>query len=754
MKFQPRSVIAREGSAFTHRIVWVEPGKTWIMSLDSSCKAWPVLISEQELDLYTEVRQEPTIPLGAAALKKAQRHYEAYGGGLNHIAGLLTEQGRSKAFADLKKLNPKLSSATFYRLVRRWLRDGCVLACLAPQWKGAKKRLEIKDVSKIGLASAIKHCRGVSEKLMGVGYEDKREADHTQCGKPRQRFPKHAPSLYEVDQPTLRVFSEYFKHKLATPGMSLKSEYGLLMKEVFATISPTQTTTFWPRWVVPSYRVFEYWFMRMTTHRARRVAIKGEKNFELNERSLLGQGVSKAYAAGTVGELDATVWNVDIVSELPGAKSLGPPIVFRIRDKDTGELLGISVGLESASWMGAATSIANCVEDKVSMCKALDIVITYDQWPVKGLPATITADCGETHNHKPNRFINTTSTNLKNLQAARGDLKPGSESDFNTLQVSLNGMTPGAVIKSYEQTSTKKWRLKGSMTLRQFTRVLILAELIRMTKPRLGLQLPADMINDGVDSSPGAMWHWSMTHMPLALRAFDADVVKLSLLDTSRGSITEHGVEFKGIYYLCDDLAGLGAFEIARRRGTTKVVIGFDPRLVDSVFILEGNEQDPSRYVRCEINEGRRDQRDFKGKTFREVQQVIRRGERLNVDAESDARSTVSSWEDEQKRTIERSIARTKAQRSDFPQSDSALHNGREAARTIEKNALSPRQAIVPAKAATTAADAQSDSGGPNGEATKNSTVVPMLASRTKKLSAFAALAAASKMKPTKSKES
>ena len=201
----------------------------------------------------------------------------------------------------------------------------------------------------------------------------------------------------------------------------------MLLKDVYATPTPTQTAKFWPRWVVPSLSVFVYWFKRMTTYRERRVAIGGEHNFELNERDLLGQGVSKAYAAGSVGELDATVWNVDIVSELPGAASVGPPIVFRIRDKDTGELLGISVSLESASWMSAATAIANCLEDKVKFCKRFDIDIARDDWLVRGLPATITADCGETHNHKPNRFINKTSTNLKNLQAARGDLKPGDD---------------------------------------------------------------------------------------------------------------------------------------------------------------------------------------------------------------------------------------------------------------------------------------------------------------------------------------
>ena len=79
MIFQPRSVVARADSPFTYRVVWVEPGQTWIMSLDPKSQAWPEQIPIPEIDLYNEVPQEPTAPLGRHALKKAQQHFDKLG---------------------------------------------------------------------------------------------------------------------------------------------------------------------------------------------------------------------------------------------------------------------------------------------------------------------------------------------------------------------------------------------------------------------------------------------------------------------------------------------------------------------------------------------------------------------------------------------------------------------------------------------------------------------------------------------------
>ena len=751
MTFQHRSIISKPGGEAPLRVVWTEPGKTWTIRLQSKTNVWPTLLPEKEHEFYREVDQPATPALTVAAHKHAQHTFSRFAAALNDIPLLLMSQGRTRAFTELvaeeKRKDPHgktLAPATFYKVVRNWLRGGGVVAALSPEWKGNKKPINLDQIDEMNYEAAKRACQAQSERLAKLPHEEPIQSDHTKKGMPRKLYAVHSPTCYSVDRSTVRVFRKFFHAKLKSEGrQTLRQAHKELLREVFRTLQPTGPSKAWPDWVVPSFRQFEDWFNRMTTHRERRVAARGQHYFELNERALLGQGVSHAYTAGTEGQLDATVWNVNLVSELAGAALIGPPIVFRIRCADTGNLLGLSVGLESASWMGAATAIHNCVEDKVEFCKRFDIHIDADEWKVRGLPATLVADCGETHNHKPNRFITATNTNLKNLQRARGDLKPGVESDFHTLQVQLNGQTPSAFVKAYEETTMKQWRMKASMTLWEFTRVLILAELIRMRAPRLGLQLPATMIAAGADSSPRSMWNWCAQYMPTALRTFSEEEVRLSLLDTDAGSITEHGVFFKGIYYLAKSLIDAGAFEIARERKRRSIVIAYDPRLVDTVYIMEGEPENPSSYVRCELNVTREDQLDFAGKTFREVMQNIRKGDRQNHAAEAAARPVTDGYADEQKKTIAASEARVKMARATHATNPHAQEKGRAQARETEKNAKSPQQALVDAAAsATPVAPAQP------AQTNHSQNVVPILSSTAKKVSAFAARAAAAKMKP------
>ena len=753
--FEIRTVIESSAGLDRYRVVWVDERGTWIMPMNKEFSAWPRRLDPEDADSYQVVPDEPPPPMTDAALKHAQCTFERYGGILNHIPGLLTESGRSKAFHALKKVEPTLSTSTFYKVVRRWLKGGAILSALSPTWCGKRKALEGADVKEIGLAEAEKACKAQAERLMRQTFASPAEPDHTKSGRPRKRFQINQPTRYRVDRQTLRVFQEHFRIKLKTPGLSLKKAHEQMLTAVFSSPMPSGPAKLWPSWCVPSWAQFEDWFFRTTGHNQRRIAARGQHHFDLNERSLLSQALSKAFTAGTVGELDATVWNVELVSEFDGAALIGPPIVFRIRCKDTAQLLGLSVGLESACWMGAASAIANCLKDKVAFCKEYDIDIGPDVWKVRGLPATIEADCGETHNHKPNRFITQTNTSIKNLQRARGDIKPGVESDWNTLQVSLNGMTPGAVVKAYEDKTDRQWRMAASMTLRQFTRVLLLEELKKMSTPREGLQLPHEMINADVDTSAASVWKWCLQNAPTALRVFDETAVRLSLLDTRKGSVTERGLQFRGILYDCTALSESEAAEKARRRGNLAVTVAFDPRLADVVYILEGDPVRPSRYLQCTLNTRRVDQRDYLGKTFQEVEQLARRGKQQNATAASDARQPISEWSAMQTQTIEAAKTRTAAERKARPTNPHALHANRASSREAERNALSPAQAIVPKPAPAPSSlppgSVQSESSVPS-STHGSGNVVPISTSYSKKLTAFADRAAALKSslnKPT-----
>lgn len=619
-----------------------------------------------------------------------------------HIPALLSESGRANALDELLKVDKRISKSTFYKVLRRWLEGGCILENLVPRWPGQRKPLDLGGLEEITYETSVNATRQQSQRLMKCEEPRIDTSDHTKTGRARKRRNIHARTLFTVDRDAIRVFRKYRDRKLNTPGETLKAAYNAMRREVFVTSSPTGESVQWPLWVIPSFVQFEDWYYRLTNHKQRRVAAIGEHSFELSERPIEGQNVTSTYRAGQRASLDATVWNVTLVSSRPGAAPIGPPIVFRMRCKDSGVLMGLCVGLENASWLGAASAIANCLEDKFLICRGLGIEkINPEDFAAPGLPAEIEADCGETDNHKPNRFIERTGVALTNLQYGRGDIKAGVESDFNTLQVGLNGMTPSAVIKKFEESTKRSWKMKGSMTLEAFTRMLWLEELKRSVRPRPELKLPPAMIEDGVDSSPISMWNWMIRKRPIALRRFKLDEVKKALLDTSTGLISGAGLEFKGLIYR-SGLLDASALSKARAGGIS-VNVAFDARLADTVYIMEGDKSHPSSYVECRLNLDRPDQRDLAGMTFREAEQIRLQGDRTNASAAESVSQRTSDWTHQQEETVKSSNERTRAERAGHPAVSVSQHlKSMPSARTEEKNLTSPKLALVPSASQVT----------------------------------------------------
>lgn len=699
---QERQLLLCKATGAQFRVSHREPSRTWLMPVGKGERGWPeptdseALERDLEAGLWSVVGDGVLVVPTAKSMAHAQKTYETFKAALGNNVSLLTPHGRARLLDVLMESNPKIRKNTFYKVARRWLAGGCVITALVADWVSKSSKLSTEGVRDINYEAAKKSVQDRAERLTRMGYTAPVIRDHTKKGRPRKRAMPERKTRYAVDRDALRVFLHYFKRHAETKGSKLPARYKDMINEVFSVASATGSLTPWPAWAVPSFRQFEEWYYRMTNFRERQVTRTGEKDWNLNGRSTLHQGISAAYAAGVVGSLDATVWPVELVSDDEHANYIGPPVVFRARCRDTGALLGIAVSLESASWMSAASCIANCNEDKVVFCASRGISIVLEQWPIIGLPGSFEADCGETHNEKPNRFITITKTELTNLQAARGDLKPGVEGDWNVLQVALCDMTPGAIIARYEEITMRKWRMQARMTLKEFERMLILEELKKMHTVRPHLHLPVEMTGAGVDTSSISMWNWSVENRGGGLRAFDHDAVRLSLLTVENGSVTSDGLLFKGLLYTADELAVTHAYERARASKRRTLRIAFDQRLVDNVYIVVGDVERPSSYVLCALNTKRVDQKGLAGRTFREVALLRSQQQRQNFGKTDAAAQQIANWTAQQKAIKASAEARVGAARKDSGVTPNALEAERAAARRAEKEATSPSQALRP----------------------------------------------------------
>lgn len=699
---QERQLLLCKTTSCKFRVVHRDQSRTYLMPAEKKAQGWPdhrnsvELEREAEAGLWSIEKEGVSVTPSAKSMAHAQSTYETFKDALDDKLALLSARGRSNLLSILKEANPRIRANTFYKVVRRWLVGGCVVPALAATWVSNNSRLSTEGVREMDYETAKTSVRDQAERLTRMGYTPPAIKDHTKSGSARKRAMPERPTRFVVDKNALRVFLFFFKKHGAIKGSKLPARYREMIDDVFSLVSATGSLTPWPIWAVPTFRQFEEWYYRMTNFRERRVSRSGEKDWNLNGRSTLQQGISAAYAAGVVGSIDATVWAIELVSDDEHARYIGSPIVFRARCRDYAPLLGIAVSLESASWMSAASCIANCNEDKVAFCASRGIHITREQWPIVGLPGSYEADCGETHNAKPNAFISITKTELTNLQAGRGDLKPGVEGDWNVLQVALCDMTPGAIIERYEEMTMGKWRMQARMTLKEFEKMLILEELKKMHTVRPRLRLPAEMTGAGVDTSPLSMWNWSVENRGGGLRAFDHDAVRLSLLTIDKGAVTSDGLLFKGLLYTADELGVTHAYERARASKRRTLNVAYDPRLVDNVYIGVGDPERPTSYVICALNTKRVDQAGLAGRTFREVQLLRKQQERQNTDKTGDVAQEVSNWTAQQRAIKEKASARVEAARTKNGLAPNALELDRPAARRAEKEATSPSQALRP----------------------------------------------------------
>lgn len=532
--------------------------------------------------------------------------------------------GRPSVFAKLKETYCNLTYRVFHKGLRQFWRGDGTAVSFVPNWSACgHAAIDVDKLEDEPLKPAIKHTQALAIAAAQREIEPLESLpDYNAKGFPRQRLAKTRQTAFRVDRKVLRVFLHYFRQK--SEGKSLHKLRDQMIAEVLVRVHPDGSTETLPESAHPTERCFRGWYYVLIPHRDRRVATVGELQYQQQEREKLGNEFSSVERAGQTAAGDATIWNVAVISRFPGQRVVGPPVVFRIRCKKSGMLLGLSVSLENASWTGLGAAMVNCLEDKVEFCARYGVTITADEWPVRGLPGSCDLDRGESDNHHPDAFVDETGVKLNNLKGKRPDLKGGVESDWRTLEVSLNGWTPSACVKTWEQQQNQDWKLQATLTLDAFIARLLRHELNRMKQPREGLRLTSEMIAQGYTSSPLDVWNYSVKNEAGGLTSKSLDKVKLSVMRRERPSLTDQGLEFRDCVYLADELIKSSAFAKARRLKAPVLEAAFDTRLVDQIYLVKIGNIKLDRPIVCKLSERLANQQDYKGKCFAEVAEMQR----------------------------------------------------------------------------------------------------------------------------------
>jgi hypothetical protein len=349
----------------------------------------------------------------------------------------------------------------------------------------------------------------------------------------------------------------------------------------------------------PTVRQLQYYIDTKYPHAQKIRKREGEKNWNLNERALLGMADGDVQGPGDCFQIDATVADVYLVSQFDRRRIVGRPIIYFVLDVYSRLIVGVYVGFEGPSWVGAMMALVNMVTPKVGFCKQYETDINEADWPAHFAPKRIMADKGELMSVKLGKNITEgLKIDIENTSTGRADLKSLVERRFGIVPAIFKQFTPGYVKQDFGERGAKDYRLDAALNLYEFTQMVILAVGEHNFTPIRDKHLPAEMITDGYIASPLDLWHWGILNRSGSLKVLTIDEVALNVMPVEPALVTGKGIKFKSGFYSCPTAISEEWFSAARHQGR-KIEVSFDPRDMGILYLRD--EKLPNGFEKCQL---------------------------------------------------------------------------------------------------------------------------------------------------------
>ncbi|MEH2218724.1 MAG: DNA-binding protein [Nostoc sp.] len=563
--------------------------------------------------------------------------------------------GKYNAREDNNKLIPK----TVYGYLRKFWQRGKTKNSLIPDYINCGGRGKTKAYSEVkrGKPRTYKHINEIGEGI-NITEEDKR------C------------ILIGIDR--------YYKNK---KNISLNQAYKLTLKDFYTYEDYIENGklkfNLIPRSQQPTYTQFKYWYNIEFEQDVKTSIIsrKGSKAYALKHRPILGTSKSETPGPGSRYQIDATVVDVFLRSVYNINWIIGRPIIYVVIDVFSQMIVGVYVGLEGPSWIGAMMALTNVVTDKVKFCKEYGIEISEDQWPCKELGDCILGDRGELIGMPPE---DTLSPNLyiriENAASKRGDWKGLVESRFHILHHETKPFIPGFVDQELKQMTGIDYRLRSRLNIDSFTGIVINLIISHNNRRHNRYQRDTDMIADDVLPIPTELWKWGIVNRSGRLKSYDEDVVKLNLLPIIKATITSQGIKLNGklnnlfklkgnyLYYTCEKAEKEQWFTKARSGLLTQeeksIAVSYDIRKPNFIYLPS---RDGRSFEKCSLIDP---EEIYSNKSFydidykltkEDVEKQETQGEELQkeIDVTVDIENIVNTAEDNFKLDQDNTITKT-----------------------------------------------------------------------------------------------
>lgn len=559
------------------RIVWISPADDACFTVDITRNAYPTYksISEitqgfqeetyiiEETDPYLRIFDEKSLSEAERiALERAWKVIQQIAK-REYIPNIFIPSERVELIRKTSK-EFNLSEAVISKYLKRYFNRGMTKSALLPDYFKCGGRGKFKGDSSSKKRGRPRKKTSIYNE-MNIGEKDKKLF--------QLALNKY---YYQKNRPTLRwTYEQMIRERYTT---SHKIENGL---EIPLIDDRT----------IPTFGQFRYWFEVWRDEKKEISSREGSKKYQQRYRPVLGTSKQEIMGPGSLYQIDATIADIYLVSCFDRNKIIGRPTIYLVCDTYSRLVIGLYIGLESASWSGAMMALQNAGESKLDYCLRYGIEINVEDWP-SGLPIAILGDRGEIISNQALSMIENLHITVKNTSSWRPEQKSIVEKMFDLIQSRISPHLSGVIQSDFQERGGVDYRLKSNLTLDEYIKIVLKCVIFHNTEHHLsGYVRDPHQIADNVPPIPLRLWEFGMKHHMGQLRKVAPDVLRFNLMPRAEATITYKGIRLHGMYYSSERAINENWFVHARLKGTWKVDVSFDPRNVNLLYVRLNREE-------------------------------------------------------------------------------------------------------------------------------------------------------------------
>jgi putative transposase len=408
------------------------------------------------------------------------------------------------------------------------------------------------------------------------------------------RGPKTSYGVYQLTEHDHKLFNVAIASYLADPRKSIEDVYYAMLAKHFVHSDSPDSSTLFSYGERPTVRQFRHYLNSHYSVETRLRNRKGEANFNLESRAVLGTVMDDCVGVAHYYECDATIGDVLLVAESDPTLIVGKPTVYFIVDRRSRLIVGFYAGLENANWVCAMQATFTISQNKQELCEQYGVKYEPADWPAHEIfPKQMLFDRGEGYSNSSNRLAENLAVTVANPPALRPDWKPIVESRFKFMRQRLQGEVYGFVVPEdalKRRNKTGVAEREACLSLREFNAILLNLIIAHNHTPLKKYSWGPGELASGMIPTPINIWNYDIANRSGFACRYAEDFVRMSLLPQGDGTITRTGVVFNGCFFGCKDSTANGLF-VQAGNGAIDATVSFDSRLIDEIYLHHPNKK-------------------------------------------------------------------------------------------------------------------------------------------------------------------